>query len=155
MPEAELCLPVSLQYVDTDLTLVSDIWMKNLGQEIAPGWYSRKILPQDQAHSEHSSCIWSPFCSRQTQNAQMLNLFYIHTMCMYLYFAKHITTRYLIATWPLYGSVKFCDIFLTGVNFDSLWWVCCQCRHFLIHQSQNLGRQVLHIRVLYTKTDTQ
>lgn len=62
MSEAEFCLPVPLQHVDTDLSLVTHIGVKNLGQEIPLGWNRREVLPEDQAHSENATSKRSSLC---------------------------------------------------------------------------------------------
>lgn len=62
MSEAEFCLPVPLQHVDTDLSLVTHVGVKNLGQEIPLGWNRREVLPEDQTHSENATSKWSSLC---------------------------------------------------------------------------------------------
>lgn len=62
MSEAEFCLPVPLQHVDTDLSFVAHVGVKNLGQEIPLGWNSREVLPEDQTHSENATSKWSSLC---------------------------------------------------------------------------------------------
>lgn len=60
--EAEFCLPVPLQHIDTDLSLVTHVRVKNLGQEITLGWNRREVLPEDQTHSENATSKWSSLC---------------------------------------------------------------------------------------------
>lgn len=62
MFEAEFCLPVPLQHVDTDLSLMTHVGVKNLGQEIPFGWNRREVLPEDQTHSENATSKWSSLC---------------------------------------------------------------------------------------------
>lgn len=60
--EAKFCLPVPLQHIDTDLSLVTHVGVKNLRQEIPLGWNCREVLPKDQAHSENATSKWSSLC---------------------------------------------------------------------------------------------
>lgn len=60
--EAEFCLPVPLQHIDTDLSLVTHVGMKNLSEEIPLRWNRREVLPEDQTHSENATSKWSSLC---------------------------------------------------------------------------------------------
>lgn len=62
MSEAEFSLPVPFQHIDTDLSLVTHVGVKNLGQEIPLGWNSREVLPKDQTHSENATSKRSSLC---------------------------------------------------------------------------------------------
>lgn len=62
MSEAKLCLPVPFQHIDADLSFVTHVRVKNLGQEIPLGWNSREVLPEDQSHSENAADKWCSLC---------------------------------------------------------------------------------------------
>lgn len=63
VPDAQLSRPVPLEHVDTDLTVGAHVGVENLGQEVALGWGGRKVLPQQEFHTEQASGIRGPLWS--------------------------------------------------------------------------------------------
>lgn len=64
MPDAQLSRPVPLEHVDTYLTIGAHVGVENLGQEVALGWGGRKVLPQQEFHTEQASGIRGPLWSK-------------------------------------------------------------------------------------------
>ena len=52
-------LPVSLQCVDTDGSILGHVGVEDLGEEEALGWTGREVSTQNQLYSKHSTLIWS------------------------------------------------------------------------------------------------
>lgn len=51
-------------------------------------------------------------------------------------------------TRALDGDLQVSEVLLVGEDLDAIRWVRGQCRHFLVHQADDVGGQVLYIGVL-------
>ncbi len=55
MFDSKLSLPVLLQCIDTDLSILGDIWMEDFGEEETLGRFAGEIFTENQFHFEDSS----------------------------------------------------------------------------------------------------
>lgn len=70
MPDTQLGFPVLLEDINADLTVGTNIGVEDFGEEVALGWCSREVLPQDQLHAEHTASIWGPLCHEKGEGVR-------------------------------------------------------------------------------------